>query len=175
MQLAGIGVVARLHSCRKVSGRGVGTRGAGKTTPACLGVRMPLPVSRGFLEFGPHPRCHNLNHQPSIQETLRLNGYIRGARQAEQCNHRRTPAVPLFHCCKRIRGCAAWLCKLGAIRQSRTQLEKLRRFRNAFSDLTRGRGCFSAPLHPYPLAAGSHPWAAWSFLHSQNLPLQRYG
>ena len=26
----------------------------------------------------PHPRCHNLNHQPSKQGTLRLSGYIQG-------------------------------------------------------------------------------------------------
>ena len=49
MQLGGIGVVARLRSCRKVSGRGVGTR------------------------------CHNLNHQPSKQESSRLSGYIQGS------------------------------------------------------------------------------------------------
>ena len=29
----------------------VRTLGAGKTTPACLGVRKPQPVSRGFLEL----------------------------------------------------------------------------------------------------------------------------
>ncbi len=33
----------------------------------------------------------------------------------EQPIPRRTPAVPLFHCCKRVRGCAAWLCQLGAL------------------------------------------------------------
>ena len=27
---------------------------------------------------GPHPRCHNLNHQPSKQRTRRLSGYIQG-------------------------------------------------------------------------------------------------
>lgn len=75
----------------------------------------------------------------------------------EQRNHRRPPAVPVFRCCKRVRGCAAWLCQLGALGQSRTQLQKYCRFWNAFSDLNRGRGSFSSPLHPYPLAAGSHP------------------
>ena len=29
----------------------VGTRGAGKTTPACDGVRKPLPDMRSFLEL----------------------------------------------------------------------------------------------------------------------------
>jgi trigger factor len=32
---------------------------------------------------GPQPRCHNLNHQPSKQRTLRLNGYIQGGTSFE--------------------------------------------------------------------------------------------
>jgi hypothetical protein len=45
----------------------------------------------------------------------------------------------------------------GRLLASRTQLQKMRRFWNGHFDLNRGRGSFSSPLHPYPLAAGSHP------------------
>jgi hypothetical protein len=37
------------------------------------------------------------------------------------------------------------------------QLQKPRRFLNAFSDPNRGRWSFSSPLHPYPPALGPMP------------------
>ena len=71
----------------------------------------------------------------------------------EQCPHQRVSAVPLFHCCQRVRGRVA---RLTAFLCRRIQLEKLRRFRQGLSDQTSSRGCFSSPRYPYPLTAGFH-------------------
>ena len=65
----------------------------------------------------------------------------------------RVSAVPLFHCCQRVRGRVA---RLTAFLCRRIQLEKLRRFRQGLSDQTSSRGCSSSPRPPYPLTAGFH-------------------
>jgi len=57
------GVVARLRSCRKVSGTGRHP-GPGKTCTSGDEVKKALPDSHGFLSC-PHPRFDNLNPQPS--------------------------------------------------------------------------------------------------------------
>ena len=78
MQLGGIGVVARLRSCRKVSGGGGRHPGGWKNYPGMRRGRKGPAGFAWFFRVRPHPRCHNLNHQPSKQGTLRLSGYIQG-------------------------------------------------------------------------------------------------
>ena len=51
MQLAGVGSGCTVAQLQESVWRGVGTLGAGKYSPACLGVREALSVSRGFLEL----------------------------------------------------------------------------------------------------------------------------